>query len=73
METIIIPIVIGIVEALKRSFPKLDPYLPLLAIVLGIGLVVPANLEEVLQGIIYGLSASGLYSGTKHTVSYITK
>ena len=67
----IIPVVVGLVAVVKGlGLPT--RFSPLGAILFGIGLValtgatVPAM---IVQGIIVGLAASGLYSGTKATVS----
>lgn len=66
-----IPVVIGLVSALKISFMA-DRYAPLASIVLGIlgAFVFPAATVPltILAGLVIGLSASGLYSGTKATV-----
>lgn len=77
METFIdfgllVLIVMGIVEAVKRA-GLWKRYVPVLSIVLGIAaaLVVGfgsgelATGEVIMQGIIIGLSACGLWSGTK--------
>ncbi len=66
-----IPVVIGLVSTLKMAFMT-DKYAPLASIALGIGgaFVFPAATIPltILAGIVIGLSASGLYSGTKATV-----
>lgn len=71
---IVVAIVIGIVQALKVAGVN-KRYLPissvcigiLAAFVAGIHGALPAN-ELVIQGIIAGLSACGLWSGTKTVV-----
>jgi len=68
----IVPIIIGIVEMFKRlGIPA--KWSPVVAVILGVISSfafsstgnVPAT---VIQGMIYGLSASGLYSASKNTV-----
>lgn len=67
----LIPVIIGLVEVVKKlGLPnKVIPATSLvLGIVAGIVYVHPDNvLAGVLVGIALGLSASGLYSGVKHT------
>lgn len=71
-EIILIPVIIGIVAALKMAgLPS--RYAPILSLLLGMSLAyflspIP-NIENVVNGIIAGLSASGLYSGAKATIS----
>jgi len=68
---ILVPIVIGLVEVAKRS-GLATKWSPVLSIFLGIagaylvGSYVSA--DTLLQGIIVGLSASGLYSGVQTTI-----
>ena len=66
-----IAVVVGVVEALKR-IQFLVKYAPLLSIVLGVGAAfffpeVSVGLT-IFKGIIIGLAAAGLYSGTKKVV-----
>lgn len=69
METLAVPIIIGLVEVAKRSgLPS--KWSALLALVLGVGmgifLVETAPLaQKVVAGAIVGLAASGLYSGAR--------
>lgn len=70
-DVMIIPLIIGIVEVFKRiGLPK--KFSPLLSLTLGLLfgiLYINAPLKEgVLVGLMLGLSASGLYSGTKNIV-----
>lgn len=71
---VVVPIVIGIVQAIKLTGWIKDHYVPLLAIAVGmiIGFLADhdrADLTGVLLGgCIYGLMASGLYSGIKTTM-----
>lgn len=71
-EAIVIPVLIAFVELFKGlGLPKKYAALVTLAlsVLLGIFYLEPGNIKSgVLKGIIYGLSASGLYSGTKNTV-----
>ena len=69
--SLIIAAVMGITEALKRAgLPS--QYAPFAALALGVGANVLFGEGEltgkILEGIILGLSASGLYSGTKAVV-----
>ena len=71
----IVPLLIGILQIFKRL--GLDTkYIPLLS--LGLGIIVSLVLFDsesiraaIIQGIYFGLSAVGLYSGTKNTVEKI--
>jgi len=67
----LIPIILGITEVGKRlGIPT--QYSPLIAILIGVvfaGLISGFDVESILQGIVYGLSASGLWSGTKSILS----
>jgi hypothetical protein len=68
----LIPLVIGLSEAIKRiGFnAKFIPVIDLiLGLVAGIVFLSPGDLKAgIIQGIFIGLSASGLYSGTKNIV-----
>jgi len=59
---LLIPVVVGLVEIVK-SFKIRDNYLPIISIIFGIILTWILDDFNILQGIIVGLSASGLYSG----------
>lgn len=68
-ETIFIPVILGVVE-IAKGFGLPSKYASLLSVVLGIGLMLLAVGDasirtNILQGVVYGLSASGLYSGSK--------
>lgn len=67
-------IIIGLAETIKRLGIN-KRYIPLVDIFLGVSLGVAVNLMEhksimdgILQGIIVGLSACGLYSGSKNII-----
>lgn len=66
--SIIIALIVGIVEAAKRTGMD-SRWAPILAIVLGVaysfGMTEVDVAVNVVEGIIYGLTAAGLYSGTK--------
>ena len=66
----IIPVLVGLVTVAKEvGLPS--KYAPLTSVVMGVGLVALTGVAWqafVVQGIIAGLSASGLYSGTKATL-----
>jgi hypothetical protein len=66
----VVPIIIALVQVIKMTMPKLDNrFAPILSI--GIGILVAFLLKHnsenltniILEGVLYGLSASGLYSG----------
>lgn len=69
---VLIPVILGLVEIVKiLGLPK--RFSPLVSLVLGIlaGVIYvhPENLSAaILVGIALGLSAVGLYSGTKNTI-----
>ena len=66
----IVPIIVGLVQVVKGvGIPS--KYAPLVSIAFGIGLVALTGVvwqAFVVQGIIAGLAASGLYSGGKATL-----
>ena len=70
--SIIIAIIIGLVEVTKRWLKLPGRYLPLTAVLLGIVIMLISGTgyygHTVLVGIMYGLSAVGLFSGVKNTI-----
>jgi len=68
----IVPLIIGLSEVIKRlGFnQKFIPVINLiLGLIAGIVFISPGNIKVgIIQGIFIGLSASGLYSGTKNIV-----
>lgn len=74
-EAIIIPVIIAIIEVLKGlGLPK--RFAPLISLIFGIlaGIFYldhPELKVRIFQGIVYGLSAAGLYSGAKNTLEEI--
>ncbi|NLM43046.1 MAG: hypothetical protein GX201_03360 [Clostridiales bacterium] len=74
-EAIIIPVIIAIIEILKGlGLPK--KFAPLVSLVLGMlsGIFYldhPELKVRIFQGLIYGLSAAGLYSGAKNTLEEV--
>lgn len=64
----LVPVVMGL-TAIFKSFVSDGRYAPIASLVLGIALafVVPAATAAltILQGVLIGLTASGLYSGVK--------
>ncbi len=65
-----IPVVLGVVSAVKKVGLS-TKWAPLFSIFIGLVLsyfVGGSPIEIILQGLIVGLSASGLYSGTKTTL-----
>lgn len=71
-DVLIIPLILGIVEIFKRA--GIDAkWLPFISLALGIAIgifYVSADdwKQGILVGAMLGLSASGLYSGTKNTL-----
>lgn len=68
----IIPLLIGLLEVFKRLGLN-ERYIPIFSVVLGIGLGISLFAEGdlatgIIQGTFIGLSAVGLYSGTKNTL-----
>lgn len=66
-----IPVILGLVEVFKKIVPS--KFAPLISVVLGMGVVVlfaggRFDIQIALVGIMTGLSASGLYSGSGATV-----
>ena len=74
-EAVIIPVIMSIVELIKGlGMPK--KYSALAAVVvgvlMGIFFIEPGSIRSGLfKGIVYGLTASGLYSGTKNTYEQV--
>lgn len=71
-ETLVVPIIMSIVELVKGlGLPvKFSAITAVLAgALIGIFYIEPQSLKYGLfKGVVYGLAASGLYSGTKNTV-----
>lgn len=68
---VLVPIITGVVEAIKRSFELDARYLPLIAIGVGIagGLVILGlSVSAGVVGLVAGLAATGLYEAGKNTV-----
>lgn len=65
-------VIIGMVEAFKRSKLLSSRFSPLVAITLGIVFMYFGSdgdtFNRIIEGVIAGLTASGLYSGTKATL-----
>lgn len=74
-ESIIIPIIIAIVELIKGlGLPQ--KFSALVAVVIGVVIGViylhPIDIKYgIFEGVIFGLTAAGLYSGTKNTYQQI--
>jgi hypothetical protein len=69
---IVVPIILGVTEVFKTFLPT--KYAPLISLGLGIGvafMISPAVLvgHNIVAGVIYGLSASGLYSGARTIIN----
>lgn len=70
LKLLIIPILIGILEVFKKLGLPVK-YVPVLSLLLGVLASVSVSglaVENFIQGLVYGLSACGLYSGTKATL-----
>lgn len=71
-DIVLIPVIIGLIEVMKAyGLPK--KLMPIFALIFGIGggvfYLFPQDWKSgILGGIIMGLSASGLYSGSKTIV-----
>ena len=68
----IVPLLIGLLEVFKKLGLN-DKYVPIFSVILGIGTGIALFADEdlatgIIQGIFIGLSAVGLYSGTKNTL-----
>ena len=72
----IMPLVIGLLEVLKKIGVN-EKYIPVFSLVLGLvfGMFfIGGDIQEgILQGIYIGLSAVGLFSGTKNVVEGLVK
>lgn len=69
---VLIPLILGLVEIFKGLGVQ-KKFLPLISLALGllagIFYVYPNELKSgIIFGLMLGLSASGLYSGTKHSI-----
>lgn len=74
----LVPIILSVVQAFKLTGWVKDKYAPFLSIAVGIGICLLlahdafANISSIiLAGILFGLSASGLYSGLSTTAAAI--
>jgi hypothetical protein len=68
---VLVPIIIGLTEVSKKSLSVKTKYVPLVALVLGIGgafLLGAVDVASGIQGIIVALTSVGLYSSTKNTL-----
>lgn len=72
---IVVPIIVAICQAIKLVLPdNLFKWMPFFSISIGIIIGFLANhnsadlTETILSGVMYGLTASGLYSGVKSTM-----
>lgn len=71
-ETIVVPVIMAIVQLAKglglpRKFSAITAVLA--GAIIGIFYIEPRDIKiGIFKGVVYGLTASGLYSGTKNTV-----
>lgn len=77
-SAVLIPIITAIVQAFKMTNWVKDKFTPFLSMIIGVGVTFllahdrTANISgTVLIGILFGLAASGLYSGLQHTTQII--
>jgi hypothetical protein len=69
--SILLAIIIGLTEAIKRIGLK-TKYAPLFAIALSLGLTfvtMGATTDSLIAGLVVGLTSVGLYSGVKTTLT----
>lgn len=71
---VIAAVIVGVVEAIKRTGYLSSKWAALVAIVLGVVWFYfmgesPELANRIIEGVITGLTAAGLYSGGKATVS----
>lgn len=72
-----VPIIIALVQAIKMTNFVSDKFAPLVSIVVGIMIAFIADHDSVdlsntiLSGVMFGLMASGLYSGISTTATAI--
>ena len=75
-----VPVVIGLVEVVKRAVGLSDRFAPVLALIVGIGVTVLASYagsitppltasQSAFYGLVAGLASSGLYSGWKASIA----
>ena len=70
--TAVVAIVVGLVEAIKRAVNLDSKFAPLVSLIFGIVIMSAVGTDTIVmnifEGVIIGLTASGLYSGTKATL-----
>jgi len=71
--TLVIAVILGLIEVIKRAFDLPTRFIPLFSIILGVSIVLLFSKDFVLAdgifaGILAGLSSSGLYDFGKKTV-----
>jgi hypothetical protein len=69
----VVPIIAGLVQVIKSAVPAIDGrFTPLLSVVVGLGLgisVVGLTVTGGFVGVVFGLTASGLYDLGKKTIA----
>ncbi|MHB1394518.1 MAG: hypothetical protein ACYCYE_15885 [Clostridia bacterium] len=76
-ETVVIPIIMSIVE-MAKGLGLPSKFSAVVAVIvgalIGVFFVEPQSIKMGLfKGILYGLTASGLYSGTKNTIQQVNQ
>ena len=70
---IVLPLVTGLVEVIKRTFVKLDKrVIPLMSVLTGLSvglIIIDLSLTGAVAGVIVGLASTGLWEFGKTTVS----
>lgn len=63
-----VALTVGITEVIKRISPLAGKFIPLIALFIGVLLSFSGGITvlNLLQGLVIGLTASGIWSGTKH-------
>ena len=74
-ETLVVPIIVSLTQLAKElGLPKKFCALAavVIGVIIGVFFIEPQCIKTgVFKGIVYGLSASGLYSGTKNTIEQV--
>lgn len=68
--SVIVGVIVGLTEVIKRAFKVKKRFIPLTAVILGvlISFIDFRGVESIIFGIIAGLTSVGLYSGVKNSL-----